>query len=63
MDRARAPIVAPIWPHSAVVSGSNEDISGHSYYSSKIKKPVPRDFFGYVWDNRMSTDHRFRKRF
>ncbi|KAH3750417.1 hypothetical protein DPMN_184939 [Dreissena polymorpha] len=26
----------------------------------KMKVPVPRDFFGYVWDNRMSTKHRFR---
>ncbi|KAH3842093.1 hypothetical protein DPMN_115581 [Dreissena polymorpha] len=23
------------------------------------KVPVPCDFFGYVWDNRMSTNHRF----
>ncbi|KAH3734901.1 hypothetical protein DPMN_041352 [Dreissena polymorpha] len=27
------------------------------------KVPVPNYFFGYVWDNRMSTNHRFRMPF
>ncbi|XP_052234645.1 uncharacterized protein LOC127847086 [Dreissena polymorpha] len=28
--------------------------------ANNLKVPVPREFFGYVWDNRMSTKHRFR---
>ncbi|KAH3870698.1 hypothetical protein DPMN_033889 [Dreissena polymorpha] len=32
----------------------------HTFTRVTIHKvPVPRDFFGYVWDNRMSTNHRF----